>query len=55
MDTGEHAKPSEDRAHAIETKESMMARGVKSIAVQGGEGPDWQAKQAGTKPPASNR
>ena len=45
MDTGEHAKPSEDRAHAIETKESMLARGVKSIAVQGGEGPNWRAKK----------
>jgi NADH-quinone oxidoreductase subunit I len=43
MDTGEHAKPSEDRAHAIETKESMLARGLKSIAVQGGEGPNWRA------------
>jgi NADH-quinone oxidoreductase subunit I len=42
MDTGEHARPSEDRAHAIETKETMMARGLKSIAVQGGEGPNWR-------------
>jgi NADH-quinone oxidoreductase subunit I len=44
MDTGEHAKPTEDRAKAIETKESMLARGLKSIAVQGGEGPNWRAK-----------
>jgi NADH-quinone oxidoreductase subunit I len=43
MDTGEHAKPVEDRARAIETKESMMGRGVRSIAVQGGEGPNWRA------------
>lgn len=42
MDTGIHAKPVEDRARAIETKESMMDRGIKSTAVQGGEGPDWR-------------
>jgi NADH-quinone oxidoreductase subunit I len=43
MDTGMHAHPVEDRANAIETKESMMARGIKSIAKQGGEGPNWRA------------
>ena len=43
MDTGEHAKPVEDRAMAIETKESMMERGVRSIAKQGGMGPNWRA------------
>ena len=43
MDTGEHAKPVEDRARAIETKESMMGRGVRSIATQGGEGPNWRS------------
>ena len=43
MDTGEHAKPVEDRADAIETKDSMMGRGVKSIAKQGGVGPNWRA------------
>jgi NADH-quinone oxidoreductase subunit I len=42
MDTGEHAKPVEDRAKAIETKETMLGRGIKSIAVQGGEGPNWR-------------
>ncbi|HEY4238367.1 MAG TPA: NADH-quinone oxidoreductase subunit I [Kofleriaceae bacterium] len=42
MDTGEHAKPVEDRAMAIETKQTMLARGVKSIAVQGGSGPLWR-------------
>ena len=42
MDTGEHARPVEDRADAIETKDSMMGRGIHSIAVQGGEGPDWR-------------
>jgi NADH-quinone oxidoreductase subunit I len=43
MDTGDHAKPVEDRALAIETKDSMMARGIRSIARQGGEGPNWRA------------
>jgi NADH-quinone oxidoreductase subunit I len=44
MDTGDHAKPVEDRADAIETKDSMLARGIKSIAHQGGEGPNWRGK-----------
>jgi len=43
MDTGIHAGPVEDRGDAIETKESMMARGIPSIAKQGGEGPNWRA------------
>jgi len=43
MDTGEHARPVEDRANAIETKDSMMGRGIRSIAKQGGEGPNWRA------------
>jgi NADH-quinone oxidoreductase subunit I len=43
MDTGMHAKPVEDRGDAIETKESMLGRGVKSIAKQGGEGANWRA------------
>jgi NADH-quinone oxidoreductase subunit I len=42
MDTGEHARPVEDRANAIETKESLMGRGVRSIATQGGAGPNWR-------------
>ena len=42
MDTGVHAHPVEDRGDAIETKESMLARGVRSIAHQGGEGPAWR-------------
>ncbi|MFT3693360.1 MAG: NADH-quinone oxidoreductase subunit I [Kofleriaceae bacterium] len=42
MDTGIHAGPVEDRGDAIETKESMLKRGVKSIAHQGGEGPNWR-------------
>ena len=43
-----HAKPVEDRADAIETKETMLGRQslhgvpVKSTAVQGGEGPAWR-------------
>ncbi len=48
MDTGEHARPVEDRANAIETKESMLARGIFSTAVQGGEGPEWRAGGAQT-------
>lgn len=43
MDTGIHAHPVEDRADAIETRETMMARGIRSTAVQGGEGPNWRA------------
>jgi NADH-quinone oxidoreductase subunit I len=42
MDTGIHAGPVEDRGDAIETKESMLKRGIKSIAKQGGEGPHWR-------------
>jgi NADH-quinone oxidoreductase subunit I len=42
MDTGVHAHPVEDRGDAIETKESMLGRGVQSIAKQGGEGPSWR-------------
>jgi NADH-quinone oxidoreductase subunit I len=44
MDTGDHAKPVEDRADGIETLETMLARGIKSSAKQGGEGPNWRAK-----------
>jgi NADH-quinone oxidoreductase subunit I len=42
MDTGEHAKPVEDRADAIEDRASLMSRGIRSIATQGGEGPGWR-------------
>jgi NADH-quinone oxidoreductase subunit I len=55
MDTGDHAKPVEDRARAIETKESMMNRGIRSIAVQGGEGPDWRAHGEESSPGDMNR
>jgi NADH-quinone oxidoreductase subunit I len=44
MDTAEHARPVYERADAIETKDSMLARGIRSIAVQGGEGPSWREK-----------
>ncbi len=37
-----HAGPVEDRGDAIETKDSMMKRGIQSIAKQGGEGPHWR-------------
>ncbi len=46
MDTGEHAHPVYERADAIETRESMMARGIRSIAVQGGAGPAWREQGA---------
>ena len=45
MDTGMHAKPVESREEAIETKDSMLARGIKSVAVQGGEGERWSEKR----------
>jgi NADH-quinone oxidoreductase subunit I len=45
MDTGEHAHPVYERADAIEDKMSLLARGVQSIAVQGGEGPAWREKK----------
>src|SRR5678815_950261 len=44
MDTGDHAKPVEERADGIETIETMLARGIRSTARQGGEGPTWRAK-----------
>jgi NADH-quinone oxidoreductase subunit I len=49
MDTGQHAKPVESRDDAVETKDSMMARGIRSTAVQGGEGPLWREKKNPTK------
>jgi NADH-quinone oxidoreductase subunit I len=50
MDTGIHAHPVEDRADAIETRESMLGRGIRSIAKQGGEGPNWRANAAEKSP-----
>jgi NADH-quinone oxidoreductase subunit I len=43
MDTGMHAVPVETRDDAVETKDSMLARGIRSTAVQGGEGPAWRS------------
>ena len=45
MDSGEHAHSVEERADAIETKATMMARGAKSTATQGGKGPNWKELQ----------
>ena len=42
MDTGMHAGPVEDRGDAVETLQSMLKRGIKSTAKQGGEGPNWR-------------
>jgi NADH-quinone oxidoreductase subunit I len=49
MDTGDHAKPVEDRADAVESLQSMLARGIKSTAKQGGEGPNWRANHPDAK------
>jgi NADH-quinone oxidoreductase subunit I len=42
MDTGMHAKPVYERGDAIEDRESLLSRGNRSIAVQGGEGANWR-------------
>jgi NADH-quinone oxidoreductase subunit I len=55
MDTGDHAKPVEDRADGIETLESMLARGIRSTAVQGGEGPAWKDRGRETPKGEVNR
>jgi NADH-quinone oxidoreductase subunit I len=44
MDTGMHALPVEERDAAVETKESLLGRGIRSSAVQGGEGPNWRER-----------
>jgi len=48
MDTLEHAKPVEFRGDAIETLQTMLARGVASTATQGGTGANW--RDAADKP-----
>jgi NADH-quinone oxidoreductase subunit I len=53
MDTGVHAHPVEDRGDAIETKASMLARGIASVAKQGGDGPTWRT--TAPTPPADKR
>ena len=55
MDTGEHAKPTEERADGIETLESMLARGIRSTATQGGEGPNWRETAPHTPDTEVNR
>lgn len=42
MDTGIHPAPVEQRHAAILTKDEMLADGDRSIATQGGAGPDWR-------------
>jgi NADH-quinone oxidoreductase subunit I len=42
MDTGIHAPAVEERADAIEDKQSLLARGIRSTAKQGGAGPTWR-------------
>jgi len=42
MDTGIHPPPVLRRKDALLTKEDLLRRGERSIAVQGGEGPNWR-------------
>jgi NADH-quinone oxidoreductase subunit I len=42
MDTGLHAPPVEERGQGIMTKEMLLDLGIRSTAVQGGEGPNWR-------------
>ncbi|MEZ4366328.1 MAG: NADH-quinone oxidoreductase subunit I [Kofleriaceae bacterium] len=42
MDSGIHAPAVEERADAIEDKASLLARGARSTATQGGEGANWR-------------
>ena len=42
MDTGKHAPPVEERADGVIDKDAMLAMGTRSIAVQGGTGPEWR-------------
>ena len=42
MDTGKHALPVEQRADGVIDKDAMLAMGTRSIATQGGTGPDWR-------------
>jgi NADH-quinone oxidoreductase subunit I len=44
MDTGLHAPSVEERAGGIIDKDTMLGMGSRSIAVQGGVGPQWRAK-----------
>jgi NADH-quinone oxidoreductase subunit I len=49
MDTGMHAKPVEQRQHAIEDRQSLLSRGILSVAVQGGEGAEWRSSDKAEK------
>lgn len=42
MDTGKHALPVEQRADGVIDKDTMLSMGTRSIATQGGTGPDWR-------------
>lgn len=42
MDTGIHAPAVEERRESIMEKDAMLELGGKSIAIQGGSGPDWR-------------
>jgi NADH-quinone oxidoreductase subunit I len=44
MDTGLHAPAVEKRADGVIGKEEMLAMGTRSIAVQGGVGPEWRGR-----------
>jgi NADH-quinone oxidoreductase subunit I len=43
MDTGKHAASVEHRAEGVLGKADLLAMGKRSIATQGGEGPEWRA------------
>ena len=45
MDTLIHTPPVEKRSDAIYDKERMLVKGERSIATQGGVGPDWRKKK----------
>jgi NADH-quinone oxidoreductase subunit I len=42
MDSGEHARAVETRSEGVMDKDALLKLGAKSIAVQGGSGPDWK-------------
>jgi NADH-quinone oxidoreductase subunit I len=44
MDTGMHAPAVEERGQGIMTKDLLLDLGIRSTAVQGGEGPDWRER-----------
>lgn len=44
MDTGMHAPAVEERGEGIMTKDHLLDLGIRSTAVQGGEGPDWRER-----------